>query len=492
MSGQRDEQRLASRAASADGSPMEVDGLTTSLARTADVRGASWAVVEWLGAPGLRPSIYIERGGRLRCQALAGYPQLLDGMPPWAGVIGTAYATGEPSVVRDVREDPTYLEAADGVVAQVCLPLLHDGRAVGAVSVEATRPLTLDDLARASQATDALARRIHSLGGPLPESPSQRLVRHAITLAGEQDAAAIEREVVAAAVDVTPLDSAVLLSRPSADEPFVAGCHFGPLGSALAGTPPQAIASLAAFTSAGCSVYTVAGERPGPDDGPGTAALRTAGATSMAVLPAGPDRILVVADTASIQLTTEHCELLELLAAQASACLRTAASVDALRTLAATDALTGLGHHATFHARLAEASTAGNVGVLMIDIDHFKEYNDRLGHPEGDRALKLTATALAGALRRDDALFRIGGDEFAALLPGVDEATALEIAWRLHRAVAPTGTGLRVSIGAAAARPEEPAARLLVRADRALYAAKGSGRDAVALDEPTPVVEAPS
>ena len=162
----------------------------------------------------------------------------------------------------------------------------------------------------------------------------------------------------------------------------------------------------------------------------GVAALRVAGATSLAVLPAGSDRILVVAGTTSVGLSTESCELLELLAAQASACLRTAASVSALRMQAATDALTGLGHHATFHTELAEARDAGDVGVLVIDVDGFKRYNDARGHPAGDSALRATADVLGAALRRGDALFRIGGDEFAALLPGVDDAVALEVAGR--------------------------------------------------------------
>ncbi len=462
---------------------MQLDDLASSLARTADVRAASWAAVEHLAEPDVRPSVYIERGGRLRCQALLGYRHLLDGLPPWAGVIGCTYASGTPSVLRDVRSDPKYMQAADGVVAEACFPLTCGPRTVGAINLEASRPLTDGEIDELEATAAALGARIEALGGPEPESASQRLVRHAIALATQYDTAAIERAVVAAAVDITPLSSAMLLCRTGEGGAYVPSRIHGPLEAVFARTSAEVIDALAAFASAGCSAYTVSRPEAGAAQSVGIEALRTAGATSMAVLPAGPDRILVVAGETSAGLSTENCELLELLAAQASACLRTAASVSALRTQAATDALTGLGHHASFHNELAEARQAGDLGVLVIDVDAFKEYNDDHGHPGGDAALCAIADTLSAALRRGDALFRIGGDEFAAVLPGVDGAHALEVAQRLHDAVAGSVAGLSVSIGAAAAGSAEGEASVLARADRALYAVKARGRDGVWLDE---------
>lgn len=467
---------------------MRLDDLASSLDITADVRAASWAVVEHLAQPELRPSVYIERGGRLRCQALLGYRQLLDGLPPWAGVVGRTYATGQPSVVRDVRTDPQYLEVADGVRAEACFPICCAGRTVGALNVEGSRALSDEEVARVAAAAAALGEKLEALGGPAPESASQRLVRHAIALATEYDIPAIERAVVAAAVDVTPLTSAMLLCRASEREPFTASRAHGPLQAVLRETQPAAIEAVTSLVASGCSAYTVSGADAGENTG--VAALRTAGATSLAVLPAGADRILVVAGETPVGLSTESCELLELLAAQASACLRTAASVSALRAQAATDALTGLGHHATFHAELAEARDRGDVGVLVIDVDGFKRYNDSRGHPAGDSALCATADVLAAALRRGDALFRIGGDEFAAVLPGVDGPVALEVAGRLHHAVTCAAIGLSVSIGAAAAGSGENEASVLARADRALYTVKERGRDGVALDEDAGVAPA--
>lgn len=469
---------------------MRPNSLASPLARAIDVRAASWVVVEHLAGPQLRPSVYVERGGRLRCQALLGYRQLLDGLPPWAGVIGRAYATGEPSVVEEVESDRHYLSVAGGVVAEACFPVTCWGRTVGAVNLEAPRPFADGEVERVRIAAIMFGARIEALGGPAPESASQRLVRHAIALANQYDVDGIERAVVAAAVDITPLTSAMLLCRTAAPDPFTPCQTHGPLEAVLSGASPGAIAALAGFVRAGCSMYTVSDDGPeaGAGGNSGLEALRAAGATSLAALAAGPDRLLVVAGDTSVGLETEHCELLELLAAQASACLRNAESVSALRTQASTDALTGLGHHATFHTELAEARDAGDVGVLVIDIDAFKEYNDRHGHPGGDRALRVTAGVLTEALRRGDSLFRIGGDEFAALLPGVDGASALEVARRLHEAVTGSPTGLSVSIGAAAAVAGEDETRVLARADRALYAVKERGRDGVALDD-DPMVE---
>ncbi len=460
---------------------MAGDDLQLVLARSADLRAASRAVVEHLASAELRPSVYIERGGRLRCQALLGYRHLLDGFPPWTGVIGRTFATETPTILQDVREDESYLQAHEGTLGEVCIPVRAGGRTVGVVNLEAPRPMTDPELASVHHAARALGAWITKAGGVPPESASARLVRHSIALAGEQDLPSVGGAILAAAIDVTPLNSAMLLVRASLRDGFAPEAVSGPLAAVLRHAPDESISALVAFTRDGCSAYTVAGAGEGAAIDPGVEALRQAGAVSLAVLPIGQDRILVVASDEDTSLDTGHLELLELLAAHAAACLRTAVSVHRLRAKAASDPLTGLGHHGTFHTELAEACATGAVGVLMVDIDDFKAYNDLYGHPEGDRVLCSTAVALAGGLRAGDSLYRVGGDEFAALLPGVESESALEIARRLHGCVEASGTTLTVSIGAAAAAPGETTDSVLRRADRALYAVKKEGRDGVAL-----------
>ncbi len=163
-----------------------------------------------------------------------------------------------------------------------------------------------------------------------------------------------------------------------------------------------------------------------------------------------------------------------------------------LRQLARRDALTGLLNRRAMHelldAQVARSRRATDTfAVLLIDLDRFKPINDEHGHDVGDRALVQAAQRLAQALRQDDRLGRLGGDEFIALLPGRDAAGAAADAERLRLAVhrAPLVHGgvrvaLSLSIGVAQwAGGSEDVARLLARADEALLRAKRGGRDRV-------------
>jgi diguanylate cyclase (GGDEF)-like protein len=159
---------------------------------------------------------------------------------------------------------------------------------------------------------------------------------------------------------------------------------------------------------------------------------------------------------------------------------------------ASQDPLTGLKNRRRFEEELrAELGRSGRYGVdgalLMLDLDHFKRVNDTLGHPAGDRVLADIAAAMRARARETDTLARIGGDEFAIVLPRCDleeaEAVAGEIAAAIHEnadaeqdvppitasiGIAPFGPGGDL-------RPES----VIAKADAAMYEAKGSGRDAV-------------
>ena len=129
----------------------------------------------------------------------------------------------------------------------------------------------------------------------------------------------------------------------------------------------------------------------------------------------------------------------------------------------------------------------------MIDLDHFKPYNDSFGHLAGDQCLQAVGRALEGALgRAGDLVARYGGEEFVALLPDSDAEAGLAAAHQLRAAVqglalphpsSPTAPHVTVSLGVAAmipTRAEEPG-QLIEAADRALYVAKRQGRDRVVL-----------
>jgi diguanylate cyclase (GGDEF)-like protein len=146
--------------------------------------------------------------------------------------------------------------------------------------------------------------------------------------------------------------------------------------------------------------------------------------------------------------------------------------------LARTDGLTGVANRRAWDdelpRELARSARSGKRPcVALLDLDHFKAYNDRHGHQAGDRLLKAAAAAWQGKLRKTDLLARYGGEEFAVLLPDCHLADAMEIAERL-RTAQPEVT---CSLGVAAWDGREDAARLVARADRALYAAKAGGRN---------------
>ena len=168
------------------------------------------------------------------------------------------------------------------------------------------------------------------------------------------------------------------------------------------------------------------------------------------------------------------------------------------RADAAHDALTGLANRRTAHIRLeADCQHArrkqGHLSVLMLDLDRFKQVNDRWGHANGDRVLVAVAQALHDGLRASDLAVRYGGEEFMAILPDTDTATALEVAERvririeeLHIALPDATIAITISIGVATLLPEDTAESIIARADAALYAAKDAGRNrCMAATEPS-------
>ncbi|MFC3695646.1 GGDEF domain-containing protein [Chenggangzhangella methanolivorans] len=159
-----------------------------------------------------------------------------------------------------------------------------------------------------------------------------------------------------------------------------------------------------------------------------------------------------------------------------------------LARLSRTDPLTGLANRRRYEELLASGfeearRTAGSLALLIVDADHFKRHNDRYGHAAGDELLKRLARRLEdGARRAGDTAARIGGEEFAVLLPGADIARAAEVADDIHAAVARLSVegGVTVSIGLAVAGPGGAAAtpeELYRLADAALYEAKDGGRN---------------
>ncbi len=167
-----------------------------------------------------------------------------------------------------------------------------------------------------------------------------------------------------------------------------------------------------------------------------------------------------------------------------------------LAQLAVTDGLTALYNHRHFHERLAlEVERSGRNGLplalFMIDVDHFKKYNDLHGHPAGDEVLRQVARLLADGRRVNDFCARYGGEEFAVVLVDTPKLQAAQVADKLRQRIAeyPFANGgdlpggkLTVSIGVGAFPDDASTPEALVRsADSALYKAKAGGRNCVVL-----------
>jgi diguanylate cyclase (GGDEF)-like protein len=184
----------------------------------------------------------------------------------------------------------------------------------------------------------------------------------------------------------------------------------------------------------------------------------------------------------------EEYELAQLFGGHVSIALHNADVHHAVEVQAQTDALTGLLNHGSLIRRLDEATVTGlPFGLLMIDLDDFKGYNDRFGHQAGDVLLRQLAQALKTACRDSDEVYRYGGDEFAILLPHTSAGGARAVANKIRRAINQVSRASRsqramtASVGTATHPLDGATAeQVLLAADRACYVAKRTGRDRIA------------
>ena len=185
--------------------------------------------------------------------------------------------------------------------------------------------------------------------------------------------------------------------------------------------------------------------------------------------------VLVVGWPDGVPVSGSRTTVVALLAHEAALAINRADQIRLLAGMAQTDPLTGLPNRRAWDARLAQAAADGQqFAVAMLDLDHFKRFNDTHGHPAGDRLLKETAAGWRDQLRAGDLLARLGGEEFGLLLFDCDLDAARDVTERLRALVTADQT---CSVGLTLRGTDEPVEVALARADRALYDAKATGRD---------------
>lgn len=204
---------------------------------------------------------------------------------------------------------------------------------------------------------------------------------------------------------------------------------------------------------------------------------------SLALLPVTFDE----GRTGFMAFEGEDMNLYAAVVSQVTAALRSARLYDQVRKLSLTDSLTGL-HNLRYFELVLEIEVERSqrfgrpLSVVMLDLDHFKDFNDALGHLPGNEALRRVATCLLQTCRGVDTVVRYGGEEFALILPETDAAGAAAVGEKILQAVAslPLPRPLTISAGVAAAEgPGADATRLVDQADQALYQAKHAGRGRV-------------
>ncbi|RKR89526.1 diguanylate cyclase (GGDEF)-like protein [Micromonospora pisi] len=432
-------------------------------------------------------SVLLPLHDRLRRVAATGSWQIFATLPLHTGLAGRVFVSGRAETVRPTSDEPTL---PPDVCAQTCVPLLAPtGTVVGVLTLDWTEPVALPAWqATAEQVGARLGARIAQLGGPPKESRDEKLLRHAANLTAAVDEAGLVDAAVDAARDVSGLTSAILLlARPTGlrlvepehphDAPGDLECRIR--RSLTRHQSHPTLERLTAWVHERGAAYTLAedgtvglGEQELPlPDGVGT----------LIAVPLGPAEtggLLLVADELVRRPDPTTVNLLELLAAQAWICLDRLRSLAGLRKRAGSDPLTGLRHYGSFGERITD-TTPGRTALLAIDVDDFKIINDTYGHQAGDQVLVELARALETALRQGDELYRVGGDEFIAVIEVGRPEEAAGIAERLVTAA--RRVGRTISVGVAVQNDAESPERTLRRADAALYDVKRDGRDGVRL-----------
>jgi diguanylate cyclase len=215
------------------------------------------------------------------------------------------------------------------------------------------------------------------------------------------------------------------------------------------------------------------------DDRVDVDACRRVGARSLVVVPLLHDAhaagVLKVYSEKRGAFTPEHVRVITLLADMIGSALARAELLEQLHELALTDELTGLANRRSWYDQLERAlararRSTTSLSVLVLDLNGFKQVNDKQGHAAGDRLLRTVSACWASVLRESDVLGRIGGDEFGVILDHTDSETAARIAARLGSSL--PATEVSVATGIATWDREEDAEGLLSRADAAMYEEK--------------------
>ena len=346
-----------------------------------------------------------------------------------------------------------------------------------------------DEFAALGQEFNAMSRQLQQRLDQLEQERAR--VRAAIRRIGEAFASGLDREALLAlalrtAMDATEAGRGRVLARVRTADPLVEAAHLGPV-SAVEG--PLSDAEHDALEGDGVGIASSAG-------------VHVISVRLGEIVPAGPAHGVITVSRDERPFTEDDRELLRSLAARATLALANVIMHDDVQRQAITDDLTGLASHGRFQELLdAEMEQVQRyrypVGLIMIDIDNFKSFNDTYGHQQGDVVLRWVSNALRESSRDVDLAARYGGEELAMILPHTDLQGTHEMAERVRLAIEAMqvprldGEGtlrVTVSVGASASRDGRKD-ELIATADGALYVAKRTGKNRTVRAEPETATE---
>jgi diguanylate cyclase (GGDEF)-like protein len=436
------------------------------------------------GLQGSCVAAFVLEHGRLWLADSCGFALIPDGLGFGEGVVGRALRSGEVELVRDVRADPDYVQAADGIVSELVLPLRSaDGTPVGVLDVETFLALPPGSGSAFEPLGRVLGPVVAGLAG-VGGGDVAALARLFVYIGSLRDPATIAEVVVRSLSRVLPAESCQLfLVGEDGELVESAAWRAGPDGA-----PPLAPAAARALRDRleARSVVEVV-EAAALADMRELAAGDVRSAVLAPLRASGNELGLLVGTSRFDHSFDRHrVEGAALLAAHAGASLDAAFALERERRSASTDALTNLTNRRGFEARLDEELTRAQaerlpLSLVELDCDDFKEVNDRAGHGFGDALLREIGDVLVSVLPERAEAARLGGDEFVVMLPGYDveaaEQVARDIQARLTGGLGDAGYPLRLSVGVATYPFDADRGSQLLRvADQALYEAKAIGK----------------
>jgi len=458
--------------------------------------------------------LFEEASGTLRVARLRGYGDRRDDLmrtvlTSGEGLCGWAVEHRRSVRVGDVRVDPRYRAGLPEARSNMAVPLVVGRQVAGVINVESERKDAFTEehekMLTVLGAQAALAIIAFRTQDDLRARVAQLEALHRVSrLASEAGSLGVTlNQMLEIAQEIVPdahcaillLDDETDVLRLAAGQGYQAAARYLeiPVGRGVTGR--------CAATRETQLVRDLLGPEAPPYI-PGIPGARSELALPMVV----EGKTVGVLNAESVEpdaFDESSIQTLKLIAHQAAAVIRGGQLLDETRRLAITDGLTGLHNRRHFMRQLDEAvRRAGRyqetMALIMLDLDLFKDVNDRFGHQVGDRVLELLATALRDSVRESDQAARLGGEEFALLLLRCDRELAIAIADRVRErirnlaleGIPESEIDLSASVGIAFFPEDGQDPKTLMRAaDDALYAAKRSGRDRVVLAEAVPDLE---